>query len=191
MMKLIQALCAFFILLVSCNTPGTSKEEPGTGKDSSAKNTAIAQTDTINNLGYFKLEGDSLLIPSFEIEVSLSPKAKDKILKNKETIIVAVYLDGIPKDTSQANLAEDGTFYVGNAQKEISYGQVAKFDDIKISKKIYDQLADKDPNLLVNVYTGRKSSENNLIFGDLLSEKLSKVINRRFILNQKLITGDD
>jgi len=42
-----------------------------------------------NEFGYFKPDGDSLIIPTFEIEVSLSPKAKAKLSKNNETIIVS------------------------------------------------------------------------------------------------------
>jgi hypothetical protein len=56
---------------------------------------------------------------------------------------------------------------------------------------MYDELADKDVDLNLNVYTGRKSSQFNLITGDLLFDKLSNVINKRFTLNEKLIYGDD
>ena len=81
--------------------------------------------------------------------------------------------------------------YVGSAKKEISYGQIARFDHIKFPKKLYDQLTDKNVDLTVNVYSGRKSSQDNLIIVDFLSGKVSKIINKHFTLKGKLIYGDD
>jgi hypothetical protein len=145
----------------------------------------------VKKLGFYTLQGDSVVVPPFEIEVALSSKAKERIVNSNETIVIDVFLEGIPKDSSKVHLEEDGSFYVGSAEREIIYGQVASFDNLKFPKKIYDQLADKDVELNLNVYTGRKSSQNNLITGDALFDKISNVINKRFTLNEKLIYGDD
>jgi hypothetical protein len=184
-----------FILafLFSCKSPGTSKLESVSKKDTTKTDASFTKFDTkpSQKLGFYTLEGDSVVLPPFEIEVSLSPKAKDRIVDSNETIIIDVFLEGIPKDPKKAHLEEDGSFYVGSAKREIIYGQIARFDHLKFPKKLYDQLADKDADLTVNIYTGRKSSQNNLITGDFLSDKVSNVINRHFTLKQKLIRGDD
>lgn len=99
------------------------------------------------------LEGDSVLVPPFEIEVALSSKAKDRIVNSNETIIINVFLEGTPKNPSRVHLEEDGSFYVGSAKREITYGQIARIDNLKFPKKIYDQLADKDVDLNLDVYT--------------------------------------
>lgn len=179
--------------LASCKSPDTPKIENSSKQDTTERKIPLKNSDTtsIKKLGFYTLEGDSVIVPPFEIEVSLSPKAKYRIVDSNETIIIHVFLEGTPKDPKKAHLEEDGSFYVGAAKKEIVYGQVARFDNLKFPKKIYDQLADKDPDLTVNIYTGRKSSQNNLITGDFLSDKVSNLINRHFTLNQKLIWGDD
>lgn len=159
-----------------------------------AKDSLASKPDTaasLPKLGIYLQEEDSLLVPPFEINITLSPKAQEKISKSNETIIVDVFLQGEPANPKKAHLEEDGSFFVGDAKKEIRPGQAAVFNDLKFPKKIYDQLADKDVDLTVNVYTGRKSSPDNLITGDMLSEKVSKVMNKHFTLHHKLIYGDD
>jgi hypothetical protein len=186
---------SFFVLafLFSCNSPQPSKDETASGEKTGGKDSIAKKTDSAQpkKVDFYTLEGDSLLVPPFEIEISLSPKARKRIVDGHESIVVAVFLSGTPKDSSRAQLEDDGSFYVSDASKEISYGETAKFDRIKFPRKIYDQLADKDPDLTVNVYTGRKSSKYNLIHSDLLADKLSKIINKRFTLQAKLIKGDD
>jgi hypothetical protein len=186
---------AVFILMVlfSCNSHDALKVKNASKQNTANKTISLEKRDTtpIKKLGFYTLQGDSLFVPPFEIEVVLSPKAKNRIVNSHETIIVAVFLEGKPKDPSKVHLEEDGSFYVGSAKKEIIYGQIAKIDNLKFPKKIYDELVDKDVDLNLSVYTGRKSSQNNLIAGDALFDKVSNIINKRFILNEKLIYGDD
>ena len=179
--------------LLSCKSPDNTKLESASKKDTTKTDTSYTKFDKkpSRKLGFYTLVGDSVIVPPFEIEISLSPKAKDTIVDSNETIVIDVFLEGTPKDPKKAHLEEDGSFYVGSAKREIVYGQVAKFDNLKFPKKLYDQLADKDADLTVNIYTGRKSSQYNLITGDFLSDKVSNVINRHFTLKQKLIWGDD
>lgn len=184
------ATISLAILLFSCSN-GDKQQNGNSIKDTA---TVIAKNENPDSLAgdrFYKIIGDSVLIPPFEIEVSLSPKAEEKLTKGKETIIVDVFFTGTPKDSSHAKFEEDGSFYVTSAKKEIFYGQVAKFDSIKFSKKIYDQLADKDIDLGVNVYSGRKSSQDNLLYCEPLFDKISNVVNKKFTLKGKLIYGDD
>jgi hypothetical protein len=161
-------------------------------KSEATKDTSIVFTkhagisDTVR---YFKIDKDSITVLPFEIGISLSPKAKDKIIHNKETIIVNVSLTGSPKDSTLRS--RDGNFYVAWAEQEITYGQFARFDHIKFSRKVYDQLTDKDVNINVFFYSGRKSSKDNLLDGDLLSDRISNVVNKQFTLKGRLIYGDD
>jgi hypothetical protein len=178
-------------VLSSCNSNNTIDAKSGSRPDSVNKKISAEKpgSASFKKIGFYTLVGDSVIVPPFEIEISLSPKAKKRITDSSETIIVDVLLSGTPKDSS--NLDEMGSFFVGSAEREITYGQIARFDNVKFPKKMYDELADKDVDLNLNVYTGRKSSQFNLITGDLLFDKLSNVINKRFTLNEKLIYGDD
>ena len=178
------------ITLFSCANNDNQKNTNLT-KDTSAAVSNNKSSVNLTNENYFKIGKDSITILPFEIEVILSPKAEERITKGKETIIVDVFFTGTPKDSSHAELEEDGSFFVASAKKELVYGQIAKFDSIKFPKRIYNQLADKDIDLGVNVYSGRKSSQDNLLNGDALFDKISNVVNKRFTLKCKLIYGDD
>lgn len=183
------------IFFTACNNPQT----PGkphtdsvavTSKDSVVPN-AAGSSAALPKLGIYTLRGDSLLVPPFEVEVTLSPKASERISKTNETIVVDVLLQGTPRKGIKAHLEEDGSFYVGSASREIRPGQVARIDNLSFSKKIYDQLEDKDVDVNINVYTGRHSSPDNLITGDMLDGKISTLINKHFKLAHKLIYGDN
>jgi hypothetical protein len=188
MSRILLLLFAYSIILSCTNTEQQVKTTES--KDSS---TALSQNKDINNQtssDYFIVDKDSITILPFEIEVSLSPKAIERI-KGKETIMVSVDFTGIPKDSSKANISEDGIFYVATDTKEIQYGQVARFENIKFPRDIYDNLLDKDIELGVNIYSGRKSSPDNLLNCSPLFEKISKVVNQKFTVDGKLIYGDD
>ncbi len=188
------SLTVFILIIIfSCKSNDNQQTKNTSGQDSSAKNISIKRSDTasLKKLGFYTLDGDSVVVPPFEIEFALSPKAKKRIVSGKETIIVFVSLRGTPKDSSNTDFEEDGSFFVGSSEQEISYGQIARFTHLKFSKKIYDQLVDKDVELAVNVSSGRKSSRDNLLNVDFLSDKVSNIINKHFTLNGKLIYGDD
>ncbi len=158
-------------------------------KDTLYDTIAFKTSDTIRAPNYFKIEGDSIGVLPFEITITLSPKAKNRIIKSNETIIVNASLTGLPKD--KRLVSDDGEFYVASSEKEISYGQPAKFDSIKFSRITYNQLLNKDVYLNVFFSSGRKSSKDNLLDGNILSDKISNVVNKRFNLTGKLIYEDD
>ena len=184
-MKLLLLTLLIVTGLISCDAPKPAN--PGSDKDSLAATDSAGKTSMDSTRQIYSFEGDSVVVAPFQITIEFSEKAKKKIVDGKETIIVAVFLDGTPKDSATAHFEDDGSFYVGDIQKEISYDQVLRITDLKFSKKIYDQLGDKDANLTVNIYTGRKSSRNNLITGDLLAGKVSEIANKNFTLKYKLI----
>jgi hypothetical protein len=188
-MKKLLAAVSLALLWSACSNSGNESNR-GLPTDSTVTGNS-EKTGGRDSVTYFKMAGDEVMILPFEIEVQLSPKAREKIMASKETIVVAVYFTGIPRDSSKVKLGEDGSFNVAYATREISYGQIAKFEDIKFPGKIYDQLADKDIDVTVNVYSGRRSSTDNLLDCDALFEKISKVVNKKILVKGKLIYGDD
>ncbi|WP_320054452.1 hypothetical protein [uncultured Acetobacteroides sp.] len=179
------ALLLVLATLLSCSSKNSNQ---AAGKPAQPQKITASTTPSC----CYIVGNDSVAIRPFEITVSLSPKARAKIVGNKETIFVDVSITGEHKPTTPAKLiAEDGQFYVASVRKEIRYGQVARFDSIKMSRYIYNELLNKDADVTVNVYSGRKSSEDNLLNSELLSEKISKVVNRKSTIKSKLIYGDD
>jgi hypothetical protein len=185
-------LIAILLILIfsSCKNKSTTKTN-SLHKDSTSVVTKHNLTDTSGTVNCYVIEKDSVLILPFEIGVSLSPKAEERITKSNETIIVQVSFSGTPKDSANATFEEDGSFFVATASVEMKCGETARFDHIKFSKIIYEQLADKNIDLDVNVWSGRKSSSDNLLDCTPLFSNISKVVNQKFILTGKLLYGDD
>lgn len=52
---------------------------------------------------------------------------------------------------------------------------------------MFDQLSDKNFEILINVFSGRRSSQFNLINCDILQEPIFDVMNKRHILTGKLL----
>ena len=173
--------------LVSCTSRDGQNKDNASGKDSLIIGSQKVDSVALPNLGYFKLIGDSVIIPSFEIEVDLSQKANDKLNATKETIIVAADFTGLPKDKNAKEYLESGQFGVANSTIELSDSRIAKFKNIKFSKALYDSLEEKDISLLINIYSGRRSSKDNLLNCDILEDKMSNIKDHKFTLKGKLI----
>src|SRR6185437_9455340 len=185
--KKLLVIVLLFLGACTNNNNNHSNETTNNKKQGSSE----LKESTANAFGYFKPDGDSLIIPTFEIEVSLSPKAKAKLSKNKETIIVSASFSGVPKDTTSENFQNLGEIGIAGKDIEMRNDSIAKFENIKFSKSLYDSLSDKDIQLLINVFSGRRSSPDNLLDCGIIQEKMSKVKGKIFTIDCKLIYGED
>lgn len=149
------------------------------------------QTSAANHLGYYQVEGDSVVIPRVTIALQLSPKAEATLKARKETVIVAAFFSGTPKDTTSQEFLESGEVGVKDQKIELTTGRVATFERLKFARKAYDALADKDIRLLVNVYSGRRSSPDNLLNCGIVEGPMSDLRGKRLTITGKLIYGDD
>jgi len=77
--------------------------------------------------------------------------------------------------------------HVKNYSIELIDSRIARFDHIIISKKILDELVDTNVEILINVYTGRRSSSVNLITCDLLQEGIETIKGKWYVLKGSLI----
>jgi hypothetical protein len=76
---------------------------------------------------------------------------------------------------------------LGAPEIELDKPGIAKFEKIKISKRAYQDLADKDFTVLINVASGRKSSGDNLLDCGIVQEPISKMVGKIHSLKGKLI----
>jgi hypothetical protein len=136
-------------------------------------------------------KGPSKVMVEFEgftVDVTLSDKAKRKLLDGKETIIVAAYFTGRPKpDIDKKYISDMGEIGLGEAQLETTPGQSARFDKAKLSQDALNQSLNKNPILLINVYSGRKSSKNNLLDCGIYEDDLKPVQGKSIPIACKLI----
>lgn len=158
-------------------------------KDQQAPSDTVPKSPTTNNAvsvtDYFKVIGDSAEIPSFDITVELSDKAVQELSRKKESIIVTAYYSGTPKDTTK--YMEDGGYAVATKSIELVDKKTATFRGIKISKEMYESLADKNIEGLINIYSGRRSSQLNLLDCEILQKPISELKDHQFTLKGKLI----
>ena len=187
MIKFMATVCLMAILFSCASNEGKTS---GAIADS-AGNHAVLKGDTAGGMGYLTMDKDSLLIPSFKIEISLSRQANEKLARSKETIIVAAWFSGVPKDTTSKEYAESGEMFLASANAELSNSRVASFEGIKFSKAAYDSLADKNISVLINVVSGRRTTQDNLLDCNILSKKMSEVKGQKFVLTGKLIGESD
>lgn len=137
--------------------------------------------------GTYKIIGNQILLPKFEIELKLTESANKKLNEAKETIIVQAYFRGEPKDTTLEEYEDFGEFSIGQYRIELENERVAIFDSAIVSKDMFDQLADKNFEILINVFTGRRSSQYNLLDCDILQDLVLNVKDKRHVLEGKLI----
>ncbi len=136
----------------------------------------------------YKADGDSLIIPPFEIEVSNSATADKTLGKKKETIIVSAMFYGLPLDPNEKAKGDDGFLSFGSKNIELTgSNRIARFEGLKFHKKQLALAESKDIDLLINIYSGRKSSEDNLLDCGIIDMKASQFGNKRFVLGCKLI----
>jgi hypothetical protein len=144
-------------------------------------------TKPSDNLNEIKTDADSILIPPFEIEVVLSEKAKERMDNPKESIIVMVEFTGEPADTIIDRSDDIGPFILRSIEREISKPWALKVENIKMSKKIYNKLPDKNYQVSAQIWTGRHSSGDNLLTGEMVYGTIDEIKNKKHIINARLI----
>ena len=168
-------------MFASCTSADKDKKQ--TPDTTVANTTTTTSTTNTSNV----VTSDSIEVPPFGIQVQLSDKAERTIQKRKETIIVMAFFMGTPKDTTSKEYLESGEKSLGSKAIELKDERTAKFAGIKMAKKDVGLLTDSDYRVLINIYSGRKSSENNLLDCDILEDPISKVKNKTHVLKGKLI----
>ncbi|MCK6649454.1 MAG: hypothetical protein L6Q66_07350 [Bacteroidia bacterium] len=190
----------FAIFIIFSFTSCTNNEKGmSNATDQSIKDNLITSDKVLNSENEisekrmndkFEFAGDSVILPEFEIELKLSENAEKKLKSDKESIVVQAYFSGIPKDTTMEDYIEWGNIKIGSARIELFDKRIARFENIKIHKETLELLSDKNFEVLINVFTGRRSSSNNLLDTDIIQEGIDSIKSRRHLLKGKLIYGD-
>lgn len=176
-----------FIIIIIYSTGFISCSNTGKPAGHNVENEMVIQ----NDLGYLQMDGDSVLIPDFEIEVSLTPNAEKKLKDENETVIVSAMFSGIPKDIAAEEYSDMGEISVKNCKIELTSQRIARFEKLKFHSSILNKLSDLDIFLLINVFSGRRSSEDNILDVEFLQDKMSVIKSKKYILKGKLIEEDD
>jgi hypothetical protein len=127
-------------------------------------------------------------VPGFTVKVTYSQKAMATLVAGKETVIVVGYLYGFPKPgTPKKYVDEVGQVDMGEVKDEIAPGATAAFDRIKLDPAMVKWFDSQGLQLLINVYSGRKSSPNNLLDCGIYEGALKAIQGQTIPISCKLI----
>ncbi len=127
-------------------------------------------------------------VPGFTVTVTYSQKATATLTAGKETVIVVGYLYGFPiKGTPKQDVDHVGQIDMGEVKKEIALGTTATFDHVKLNQPMIKWMDSQGPQLLINVYSGRKSAPNNLLDCGIYEGALKAVQGQSIPIACKLI----
>ncbi len=127
-------------------------------------------------------------VPGFTVTVTYSQKAMATLVAGKETVIVVGYLYGFPiQGTPKQDVDHVGQIDMGEVKKEIAPGATAKFDSVKLNQPMMKWMDSQGPQLLINVYSGRKSSPDNLLDCGIYEGSLQAIQGQSIPIACKLI----
>ncbi|MFY9746953.1 MAG: hypothetical protein WA891_09165 [Acidobacteriaceae bacterium] len=102
--------------------------------------------------------------PGFTVKLTFSENASKTLIARKETVVVAAYLYGDPKPGAPKRYVDEmGQVNLGEVDSEVAPDKDAPFQDFKLKKDALLQLETHGPQLLINAFSGRKSSPDNLL----------------------------
>jgi hypothetical protein len=103
--------------------------------------------------------------PGFTIRLRFSDKALATLKARKETVKVAAYITGDPKaGTAKKYIDEMGTISFEQVSVEVPPGKDAAFPALELDANDLRRVANQqDLQMLINVFSGRRSSPDNLL----------------------------
>ena len=156
------------------------------------------KNQTNSSLNYSSInnfEDDSIKLLPLCIKVDLSPKAEVLIVGAKERISVSVDIDFSEEDFIKDNpfkneFEEFSVFNVYSKVKKINYGEIVCFQDMKVSRKLYDNLLSKKIIAYVFCFSSQEVISENILLpiNSLEIDMLKIVSDSVFTIKAKLKT---
>jgi hypothetical protein len=125
----------------------------------------------------------------FSVKLQLSEGARKKLIDSKETIIVAGYFTGHPKEGTEAKYLDikSGEVSLGGVRQEILPGEAAVFNQLNLNSDAASQVDSHGPQILINVFSGRRSSKDNLLVCDYYEGGIESLRGRTILIPCQLI----
>lgn len=187
-------LCVFFTVLLfsGCASDMVAVKDP---QDLMAINGSlkvgygeVPYTQLATTMDTVESREGRLFVRPFEIDLELTDQAQKALRERNESIVLSFIFHGdwkTPRSDSNVQYFSDGYGFV--VRKEVPVQKLYRIDDLEIPRDFYEPLPDKDVSIVLNIISGRKSSENNLLKCDILVGRFSELVGRRFYLKGDLI----
>ena len=131
------------------------------------------------------LAAEDVILPPYEVVVSLSEKAKDKLASSKEMVHVSAMYYGEAETGFTGD--EMGEIQLGVEEADIPGEGSVKFGQVKMSKDDVAQVVGQKPSVLINVYTSRKVFEDNLLDCGIFQDFVEAAAQKPVVITCKLI----
>ncbi len=127
---------------------------------------------------------------AFSVQVTLSPLARKQLADSKETIIVDADYFGYPTVAAQQQKvpgSENPWLTLHEAQVEMDAPGTAHFASVTLDEAKLGLIEKREPEVNINVYSGRKSSPDNLLDCGMFQDKLRVAAQASVKIDCKLI----
>ncbi len=111
---------------------------------------------------------DSIFIPEFTLDFELDADTKKLFANNKETLVLSIMIEGLPRkglDVSQKDYYSEEQEAIYLLTKEVNVDLDSKTWTMEgmVSQEAFLALTNPDFTITINFFSGRKSSDANLI----------------------------
>ena len=139
------------------------------------------------------ISGDSVIIPSFTVEVELTPKAQAEIASKQYKVVVMGYFSGYPVKNipkQYQSRVEFGEMALTSYPLYLKGSGVVEFNQVSFSKKLLPLLKNRDLQLLINIYSQGKPSDLNILNGEIFQGSIASIEGKTIPLKVKLISEE-
>jgi hypothetical protein len=124
----------------------------------------------------------------FSVYLALSERARKALSERRETVVVAGYVTGFPKPGAPKQYVSDmGEIALGQVLAEVPPGGLVNFNQIQLRSDALKQIDAQGPQVLINVFSGLRSSKDNLLACGIFAGSLKAVQGRKIPISCKLV----
>lgn len=127
-------------------------------------------------------------VPSFDVNVTLSPTASKHLKNTKETIIISTELFGMPTKKHEDMASSEGRINLGYERTEINSSGTYKLSNLIIDGDYLPWIKSSDYYLNINVSSGRRSSEYNMLNCNFFEDHIGIAVKNEIQIKCKLLT---
>lgn len=130
-----------------------------------------ASTEASVDAGAAASESDAVSPYAFSVDITLSPPAAQQLSRHRETIKLTAFYYGLPKPGLPEGIDNGmGQVYLGEGEIEIPGADGRAHFDGKGVQASRLRYIEGEPQVNLNVYSGRRSSEDNLLNCDFFED---------------------
>lgn len=125
---------------------------------------------------------------AFKVAVSLSASAEQKLRQDGESVIVSVSYSGTPaQSAAPGDINDIGLVDIGRTEADLYGSGIVAFDGSAADRGRLG-MTTGEPEMLVSIYSGRRSSPDNLLDCDTYQEVVRRASGKTVPLSCRLLS---